>query len=306
MPRIRPATRSGMKGLERVDPLAHAGELDRLAGDRAHRQGRAAAGVAVEAGEDDSGKIDLAREAGGDVDRVLAGQASTTSSISAGLETSATAFISSISAWSTWSRPAVSSSSTSIALELRGLERAAGDVDRLLARRRSGRVATSACSPSTASCSWAAGRATSSDAIITFLPVLLAEAAGDLGGRGGLARALEADHHHDGGRRDVDVELGRLGAEHLDQRVVDDLDDLLARRDRAQDLLADRLLGHLVDELADHRQGDVGLEQGDPDLAHRGPDVGFVECAAAAQAVEDVAETIAQAVEHRSSFRHRP
>ena len=96
----------------------------------------------------------------------------------------------------------------------------------------------------------------------------------------------------------VELELGLLGAEHLDQRVVDDLDDLLAGRDRAQHLLADRLLGRLVDELADHRQRDVGLEQGDPDLAHRRAHVGLVQRAAAAQAVEDAAQAIAQAFEH--------
>jgi hypothetical protein len=140
-----------------------------------------------------------------------------------------------------------------------------------------GRVATSAFSPSTRNCSWAAG---------------------DLGGRGGLARALKADHHHDGGRSDVHVELGGFGAEHLDEGVVDDLDDLLAGRDRSEHLLADRLLGRLVDELADHRQSDVGLEQSDPDFAHRGADVGLGQRAAAAKPIEDGAKAVAQTVEH--------
>ena len=93
-------------------------------------------------------------------------------------------------------------------------------------------------------------------------------------------------------------ELGGFGAEHLDERVVDDLDDLLARSDRAQNLLADRLLGRLVDELAHHRQRHVGLEQGDPDLAHRPAHVGLGQRAAAAQPVEDGAEAVAQTVEH--------
>ena len=64
-----------VEGLELVDRLADAGELDRLAGDRAHRQRRAAAGIAVHAGQDHAGQVDLAGEALGDVDRVLAGQA---------------------------------------------------------------------------------------------------------------------------------------------------------------------------------------------------------------------------------------
>ena len=72
---MRPATRLRVEGLERVDRLADAGELDRLAGDRAHRQRRAAAGIAVHPGQDHAGQVDLAGEALGDVDRVLAGQA---------------------------------------------------------------------------------------------------------------------------------------------------------------------------------------------------------------------------------------
>jgi hypothetical protein len=79
---------------------------------------------------------------------------------------------------------------------------------------------------------------------------------------------------------------------------VDDLDDLLAGRDRAKHMLADRLLGRPVDELADHRQCDVGLEQGDPDLAHRRADIRLGQSAAAAKTVEDCAEAVAQTVEH--------
>ena len=94
------------------------------------------------------------------------------------------------------------------------------------------------------------------------------------------------------------MELGGLAAEHLDQRVVDDLDDHLARRDRADDVLADGLLGDLVDEIARHRQRDVGLEQGDAHLAHRRAHVGLRQRAAAAELVEHAAKAIAQAVEH--------
>ena len=93
-------------------------------------------------------------------------------------------------------------------------------------------------------------------------------------------------------------EFGCLGAERLDQRIVDDLDDHLARRDRAQHFLADRFLGDLVDEIARDRQRDVGLEQGDAHLAHRRAHVGLAERAAPAKPVEYAAEPIAQSVEH--------
>ena len=44
-----------MEGLERVELFAGAEELDRRAGDRAHRERRAAAPIAVGAGQDDAG-----------------------------------------------------------------------------------------------------------------------------------------------------------------------------------------------------------------------------------------------------------
>ena len=93
-------------------------------------------------------------------------------------------------------------------------------------------------------------------------------------------------------------ELGGFRAERLDQRVVDDLDDHLARRDRAQHFLPDGLFGDLVDEIARDRERDVGLEQGDAHLAHRRAHVGLAERAAPAKPVEYAAEPIAQRVEH--------
>ena len=64
----------GMEILERVHLLADADELDRLAGDRAHRQRRAAAAVAVHAGQHDAGEADALVEVLRQIDRVLAGQ----------------------------------------------------------------------------------------------------------------------------------------------------------------------------------------------------------------------------------------
>ena len=47
-----------------------------------------------------------------------------------------------------------------------------------------------------------------------------------------------------------------------------------------------------IDEAADHRQRDVGLEQRDAHLAHRLADVLLLQRAAPAQLVEDAAEAI--------------
>ena len=120
-----------------------------------------------------------------------------------------------------------------------------------------GRVGTPVCSPRILSCCCAAGRRVSSEAIMTLRLVekvppklgrhalrALAQAIADLGAGRGLARALQADHQDDDRRDGVEVEVGDRAAQHLDQVIVDDLDDHLARRDRADDVGADRLGPH--------------------------------------------------------------
>src|SRR5206468_11125370 len=64
----------GMEFLERVEFFAGADELDRLAGDSAHRQRRAAAAVAVDAREHNAGEADALVEGAGKIYGVLAGQ----------------------------------------------------------------------------------------------------------------------------------------------------------------------------------------------------------------------------------------
>ena len=87
---------------------------------------------------------------------------------------------------------------------------------------------------------------------------------------------------------------GIAAAEHLDEMIVHDLDDHLPRRHRAQHLLADRLLAHAVDEVAHHRQRDIGFEQRDADFAQRGADIVLAQRAAPAQPVEDIVQAIAE------------
>ena len=119
----------------------------------------------------------------------------------------------------------------------------------------------------------AAGLRVSSEAMQHALALAVGEALGDLRGRRRLARALQA-HHQDRHRRDG-VERNRfgLGAERLDEHVVDDLHDHLAGRDRLHHLRADRARPHLVGEGAHDIERDVGLEQGAAHLAQRFGDV---------------------------------
>src|SRR3546814_5942898 len=80
---------------------------------------------------------------------------------------------------------------------------------------------------------------------------------------------------------------------------MDDLHDLLAGRDRANHLLADSLLGDLVDKAAGDRKRDIGLQQRHAHFAHRLADIGFRERTTPTQAVEHAAKPVAQALKHR-------
>jgi len=95
--------------------------------------------------------------------------ASATSRISCGDDTLRMSAISTISGSSMWVRPAVSRITTSCPPSLPAwtarLAMSTGDWPAMI-----GSVATFTCSPSWRSCSWAAGRRVSSEAIRTFLP----------------------------------------------------------------------------------------------------------------------------------------
>ena len=132
-----------------------------------------------------------------------------------------------------------------------------------------GKVATPVCSPRTLSCSIRRRAARVERRHQDLLAVTLLQAAGDLGGRGGFTRALEADHEDRHRRQGCKVERLAIGTEHRDEFVVDDLDDHLAGRDRLDDFLADRFFLHLVGEIADDFERNVGFEQRAADFAHR-------------------------------------
>ncbi len=79
---------------------------------------------------------------------------------------------------------------------------------------------------------------------------------------------------------------------------MDDLDDLLAGRDRFGDRGAGGLLLDGLDELARHRQRDVGLQQGDAHFAHGGAHVILGQRALLGEAVEDAGQAFGQVLKH--------
>jgi hypothetical protein len=126
---------------------------------------------------------------------------------------------------------------------------------------------------------------------------------GQLAGQGGLAGALEPGEHDHRRRLLGEPQPAGLAAEHGDQFLVDDLDDLLGRVERLGDLGAERPGLEVGDEGLDHGQRDVGLEQGQPDLAGGGVDVGVGQPTLAPELGEDPGEAVAQGVKHDETSR---
>ena len=118
----------------------------------------------------------------------------------------------------------------------------------------------------------------------------------ELGGGGGLAGAVEADHHDL--ERPGSGEAGCTLAEQADELVVDDLDDLLAGGDGLEHVLTDALGLHALDELPGDLEMDVGGEEGGAHLLEGLRHVGFRELADAPQVAEGAAKFVGEGFEH--------
>ena len=84
-----------------------------------------------------------------------------------------------------------------------------------------------------------------------------------------------------------------LPAQHVDQSVMDDLDDLFAGLDRAEHRLTGCAFAGLGDEVLDNRQGDVGVQQGQTNLAQGLVNVLFRQHAATGKPVKDSCQSFA-------------
>src|SRR5581483_3614630 len=126
---------------------------------------------------------------------------------------------------------------------------------------------------------------------------LLEEQPGELGAGGGFAGAVQT-HHQYAGRVAAQIQAIVGRAQKFDQFVMDDLDDLLAGLDALDDFLAESLGFDAFDEIAGDLEIDIGLQQGEPDLAQGISDIGLGNFAEAAQVLEGILEFAAQRVEH--------
>ncbi len=294
----------GMEDLEGVGLLTHGDELDGLARDLPHRERTAAAGVAVELGHDDAVEVRALGELGDDVDDVLAGHGvdhhehlvradgclDVHGLLHHGLvdlETSGGV------------------DDDDVAQRVHGLlDGAAGDVHGVRAVAAVHGHAELAAEGGELVGGRGAIDVAGREQRALALPL---EQVGELGGRRGLAGALEA-HEHDHVRDAVlgEYELGLRGAEELGELVEHDLDDVLGGRERVEHLARHAALlagGH---ETLDDLEVDVGLEEGEADLAHGDVDVILREAPLAAELVEGVLESVGQAVEHGTPIPRPP
>ena len=280
----------GIEGFDRVHLFADADKADGFAGDGAHGKCRTAATVAVHPGEDDAGDADLGLKFGGDVNGVLAGQAVNDEEGLARLGDVADRlhfvhqnFVD--------VHPAGGIEEQHVIAAEGGLGfRTFGDLDGGFALDDGQRVDADLAAEDgkLLHCCRAVGvKAGKEDA----LAVLFRQPFGELGGGGGFAGALQADHQD---RRGWIVDLqcvgGAVTGEDVDQFVMDDLHDHLAGGDGFGDGGTGGAVLHALDELARDRQRDVGLQQCGAHLAQRGDHIGFGQRALFRQTVEDAAK----------------
>ena len=124
------------------------------------------------------------------------------------------------------------------------------------------------------------------------LAAFLAQQQRELRRGGRLAGALEAGEQDHRRRPPGERELRRARAHQRGQLLVDDLHDLLAGRQALGDVLADGPLAHLLDEVLDDLEVDVGLEQREADLPHRAGDRFVVEPPLLAKVAEGALEPV--------------
>ena len=289
----------GVEGVEVVDLLAVRREHHLPAGHLRDRQGRATAGVAVELGQHDAVEADAVEERLRRVDRVLADHRVDDEQDLVGVDRVADVG-GLLHQLGIDAQPAGGVDDHDVVHLLVGVhDRAAGHVhrvaDAVAGLRREHRHAGALADDLQLG---HGVRPLEVGGDEHRLVALRLEPVGELAGQRRLSGALQAGEHDDRRRVLREPQPPGLAAEDLDELLVDDLDDLLRRVERLVHLDAARPLAHRLDEVLDHRQGDVGLEQCDPDLAGRGVDVGVGQLALAAQVLERGGEAVLQGGEH--------
>ena len=121
-----------------------------------------------------------------------------------------------------------------------------------------------------------------------------------LGGGGGLTRALESNQHHGRGGLAGRGKLVVTPAEQVGKLFVDDLNHLLAGGKALQNVVAQSPLLDCGDEVPGHAKVDVSLQQGAAYFAQCFVNFLLGEPALAGQTLEYAGELVGQVVKHGS------
>src|SRR4029077_5745389 len=99
----------------------------------------------------------------------------------------------------------------------------------------------------------------------------------------------------------AEIQRRGIATEQDRQFIVENLNDLLAGRDAAQNGFAKRFLFDLSDKFLGNLKIDISLEQREPDLAQRGLDVLLADLPMAAEIFEDLLQLVAKVREHKNN-----
>ncbi len=246
--------------IERFALLAHTDELDRLAGDGAHRQRGTATGVAVDLGQDHTGQRQRIAEGLGRVGGVLTGHG-------VDHEQGFNRVDRSVQRLDLAHHLFVDVQTTGGVdddhvdeFQFGFFNSRIGDVDRLLAQV--GREERHADVVGQGFQLLDRGRTVNvrrhdHDRLL----LALFKEARQFAGGGGFTRALQTGHQNHGWRNGTQVEVFVGRAHQAFEFGLDDLHECLARRQAARHLGADSALLDRIDEVLDHRQCDVSFEQ---------------------------------------------
>ncbi len=249
----------GMEPLERVELLADRRELDRAAGDVLHRQRRAAARIAVELRHEDAVEVDALLERLRDIHRLLARHRVEDEEHVRRLRLAAHGGELLHQRLVHVQAPGCVEDDDVAAVRLRALDAVTHGLDRVGALVRVDRDADLLAELHELV---DRGRALEVGGDERGLLVVLLQEERQLAGGGRLAGALKAGEEDRRRRPRRERELRRAGAHEGGELVVDDLHHLLAGRQALADVLAQRTLAHVTDELARDLEVDVRLEQG--------------------------------------------
>ncbi|MNM16854.1 hypothetical protein D3C81_271140 [compost metagenome] len=135
-----------------------------------------------------------------------------------------------------------------------------------------------------------------------LLLVALLEQFGELAHSRGLTGTLQARHQDDGRRLCGQIELLVRLSHNRDQLAMDYLDEGLARAQGLGHFLADGTLFHAGNEVTHHRQGHVSLEQRHAHFTQGILDVLFGQPATATDIAQGARESFSQILKH-DAFR---